>query len=115
MASEAFIRFGVFAGMLAAMVAWELLAPRRRQTIPRSRRWPGNLGLSVINTLVLRIVFPAAAVGAAMFSESRGWGLFRSINAPAALELMGSILLLDLVIYFQHRLFHAAPLLWRRR
>lgn len=112
-ANEPLIRVGAFAGILAAMVVWELLAPRRRQTVLRSRRWPGNLGLSVINTLVLRMAFPAAAVGAAIFAEASGWGLFQSINAPSALELVCSILLLDLVIYFQHRLFHAVPFLWR--
>ncbi|MBC7767153.1 MAG: sterol desaturase family protein [Phycisphaerales bacterium] len=95
------------------MAVWELLAPRRPQAIPRSRRWPGNLGLSVINTVVLRLVFPAAAVGAAIFAESRGWGLFQAINAPAVVAIIGSVVALDLVIYLQHRLFHAAPLLWR--
>jgi sterol desaturase/sphingolipid hydroxylase (fatty acid hydroxylase superfamily) len=112
-ASEPFIRFGAFAGVFVAMAIWELLAPRRPQTLRRSRRWPGNLGLSVINTIVLRIAFPAAAAGAAIYAESQGWGLLRVVNAPAALAIIGSIVALDLVIYLQHRLLHAAPLLWR--
>ncbi len=111
--SEPFIRFGAFVGVFLVMAIWELLAPRRPQAVPKLRRWPGNLGLSVINTLMLRILFPAAAVGAAIFAESRGWGLFQTINAPAAAAIIGSVITLDLVIYLQHRLFHAAPLLWR--
>lgn len=112
-ASEPLIRVGAFAGVFAAMALWELVSPRRRQLISRSRRWPGNLGLSVINTLVLRIAFPAAAVGAAIVAQTRGWGLFHLIDAPVTVAVLGSVIALDLVIYLQHRLFHAAPLLWR--
>ena len=111
--SEPLVRFGAFFGVFLAMALWELLAPRRPQAISRLQRWPGNLGLSVINTSVLRILFPAAAVGAAIFAESQGWGIFQVINAPDVVAILGSVILLDLVIYLQHRLFHAVPLLWR--
>ncbi len=95
------------------MALWEKLAPRRPQAVPRSRRWPANLGLSVINTLVLRFVFPAAAVGAAAFAEARDWGLLRLVGAPALAAFLVSLIVLDLAIYAQHRLFHGVPLLWR--
>jgi sterol desaturase/sphingolipid hydroxylase (fatty acid hydroxylase superfamily) len=111
--SEPFIRFGTFFGVFLALALWEVLAPRRPQTVSRQRRWPGNLALSVINTLALRVLFPAAAVGAAIFAEAQGWGLFQAINAPAAIAVFVSVIALDLVIYLQHRLFHALPLLWR--
>ncbi|MDZ4692958.1 sterol desaturase family protein [Terricaulis sp.] len=111
--SEPVIRLGAFVGVFVVMGVWELAAPKRPQAISRARRWPGNLGFSIINTLALRILFPAAAVGAAIFAESRGWGLFQVMNAPAAVAILGSVIALDLVIYLQHRLFHAVPLLWR--
>ena len=111
--SEPFIRLGAFVGVFLAMALWELVAPRRLQAISRVGRWPGNLGLSVINTVALRILFPAAAVGAAIFAESHGWGFFQVIDAPVAVAILGSVILLDLVIYLQHRLLHAVPLLWR--
>ena len=111
--SEPLIRFGAFFGVFLAMGVWELAAPRRPQAISRLRRWPGNLGLSVINTVALRILFPAAAVGAAIFAEAHGLGLFQAINAPEVVAIIVSVIVLDLVIYLQHRLFHAVPLLWR--
>ncbi|MBY0567736.1 MAG: sterol desaturase family protein [Hyphomonadaceae bacterium] len=111
--SEPFIRFGAFVGVFVVLALWEVLGPRRPQTISRQRRWPGNLALSAINTLALRVLFPAAAVGAAIFAESRGVGLFQAINAPVAVAIFVSVIVLDLVIYLQHRLFHAVPLLWR--
>lgn len=111
--SEPVIRVGAFVGVFLALALWEVLAPRRLQTVSRQQRWPRNLALSVINTLALRVLFPAAAVGAAIFAESRGWGLFQAIDAPAAVAILVSVIALDLVIYLQHRLFHAVPLLWR--
>lgn len=111
--NEPFIRLGAFVGVFAVMAIWELMSPRRSQAVARSSRWPGNLGLSVINTVLLRIAFPAAAVGAAILAESHGWGLFQAIDAPPLVTILSSVVALDLVIYWQHRLFHAVPWLWR--
>ena len=110
---EPWIRLGAFAGVLALLAALEVWAPRRSLTVGRRRRWPGNLALVALDTLILRLLFPAAAVGAALLAEARGWGLFNVVNAPAWAEIAAAVLLLDLVIYAQHVLFHAAPPLWR--
>lgn len=111
--SEPLIRLGAFACAFAAMAIWELLAPRRPRAIARLQRWPGNLGLSLVNTLVLRLLFPAAAVGAALFAQARGFGLFAWLEAPEAVAVLVCVVALDLVVYLQHRLFHAVPWLWR--
>jgi sterol desaturase/sphingolipid hydroxylase (fatty acid hydroxylase superfamily) len=112
-AHEPLIRLGAFAGILAAMMVWEWLSPRRQQEIGRVRRWPGNLGIVILNTVVLRLVFPAAAVGTALLAATPGWGLFRALDAPNWLAVAASVILLDLAIYLQHVLFHAVPVLWR--
>lgn len=111
--AEAAIRLTVFLGILVAMVLWELAAPRRRQEIPRVLRWSNNLGLVVLDTLILRMTFPILAVGLAVIGAERGWGLFNTIDAPGWLAIVVSMLLLDLAIYLQHVLFHAVPGLWR--
>jgi len=110
---EPLIRLTAFAGVFASMALWELLAPRRRQAIRRLRRWPGNLGIVVIDSILVRLAFPMAAVGMALFAEQNGWGLFNRVAAPAWLAIAVSIVLLDLAIYLQHVLFHAVPALWR--
>lgn len=110
---EPMIRLGAFAGVLGILATAELLAPRRRQAIGRARRWPANLGLVAIDTLLVRLLFPVAAVGAAIFAEERGWGLFNHLNWPTWLEVGATVILLDLLIYAQHVLFHAVPMLWR--
>lgn len=112
-AAEPQLRLGVFLGVLAIMALWELLAPRRRQDIPRVIRWSNNLALVVIDTIVLRLTFPILAVGLAVMAQERGWGLFNFIDAPAWVAVLASVIILDLVIYLQHVMFHAVPALWR--
>jgi sterol desaturase/sphingolipid hydroxylase (fatty acid hydroxylase superfamily) len=113
LAHEPVIRLGAFAAIFMAMALWELAAPRRRQVIRRLRRWPGNLGIVVLNTLLVRLAFPTAAVGVALLAESRGWGLLPALNAPPWFAVAAAVILLDLAIYLQHVLFHAVPALWR--
>jgi len=113
LAQEPLIRLGAFTGILAVMVLWEWLSPRRNQEIGRARRWPGSLGIVALDTVVVRLVFPAAAVGTALLAEARSWGLFQSLEAPTWLVIAMSVILLDLAIYLQHVLFHAVPVLWR--
>jgi len=113
LAREPLIRLSAFAAILAAMATWELVAPRRGQQITRGRRWPNNLGVVAVDTLLVRLVFPTAAVGMALVAEERGWGVFQAFEVPYPLALVASVILLDLAIYLQHVPFHAVPALWR--
>lgn len=112
-AGEPVIRLGAFLAVLVAMALWETVAPLRSQPIGRWRRWPNNLGMGILDTFVLRVVFPTAAVGTAIFAQAQGWGLFNTVPVPDWAALVASVLLLDLAIYGQHVAFHAVPLLWR--
>ena len=112
-AAEPQLRLSVFLGVLAIMALWELLAPRRRRDIPRVIRWSNNLALVVIDTIVLRLTFPILAVGLAIMAQERGWGLFNIVEAPVWFAVVASVIILDLVIYLQHVMFHAVPALWR--
>ena len=113
LANEPAIRLGFFLGTFAAIALWEVVRPRRARTLSRRVRWPGNIGVVVVNTLVLRLVFPTAAVGLALLAEARGWGLMNDVALPYPLAVALSVALLDLAIYLQHVMFHAVPALWR--
>ncbi|GMQ95857.1 MAG: sterol desaturase family protein [Gammaproteobacteria bacterium] len=113
MSYEAPIRLGFFLGIFAVMALWEWRAPRRTLSVSKVLRWANNLGLVFLNTLLLRALFPAAAVGMAVFAHSRGWGLFNYFETPYALAVLASVVVLDFVIYLQHVMFHAVPALWR--
>jgi sterol desaturase/sphingolipid hydroxylase (fatty acid hydroxylase superfamily) len=112
-AYEPYIRLAAFGGVFVAMAVWELLGPRRKQVIGRTWRWPNNLGVVAVDTLLVRILFPTAAVGFALLAEARGFGLFHMVALPAWIGVVASVLILDLAIYLQHVLFHAVPALWR--
>lgn len=113
MAQEPLVRLGMFVGVFVLMALWELLAPRRPLSVARLYRWLNNLGVVVINTLVLRVFFPAAAVGIALAGEERGLGLFNTLALPVALEILIAFLVLDFAIWAQHLVFHHVPWLWR--
>ena len=111
--NEPLIRMVFFVGVLIGVAAWEAVAPRRGRAFSRWVRWPSNLGIVAFNTIVLRLVFPAAALGMAWTAAERGWGLFNTTQVPYALAVVASLVALDLLIYLQHVLFHAVPALWR--
>jgi sterol desaturase/sphingolipid hydroxylase (fatty acid hydroxylase superfamily) len=113
MANEPAIRLAVFLGIFAAVAIGETLAPRRQRSLTRLARWPNNIGVVVVNTLVVRLAFPTAAVGLALLGETRGWGLLNLIELPFWLSVVIAVVVLDGVIYLQHVMFHAVPALWR--
>jgi sterol desaturase/sphingolipid hydroxylase (fatty acid hydroxylase superfamily) len=113
LASEPLIRLGAFAGVFAAMAAWEIFAPRRDRQLARRRRWPGNIGIVLLDTLLVRLVFPTTAVGLALIAEAQWWGLFHALGLPIWASVPLAVTALDLAIYLQHVLFHAVPALWR--
>ncbi|MDH4248797.1 MAG: sterol desaturase family protein [Deltaproteobacteria bacterium] len=113
LAHEPQLRLILFAGILSLMALWEVLAPRRVRGQSRWLRWSNNLGLVVLNTLLVRLLIPVLAVEMALRAESAGWGLLNQGGLPYGVGVILAVVALDLVIYLQHVLFHAVPLLWR--
>lgn len=113
MAYEKEIRMGFFFGMLVIVAIWELAAPRRALTVSKTVRWVNNLGLVFFNSFIVRLVFPVAAIGVAATAQQNGWGLLNIVDMPVWLAAIIAIVVMDLVIYIQHVMVHAIPLLWR--
>jgi sterol desaturase/sphingolipid hydroxylase (fatty acid hydroxylase superfamily) len=113
LSNEPAIGLGCFLGLFAVLAIAEAFAPRRKRSVERWYRWANNLSIVFLDTLVLRLLFPAAAVGLAYFVESEGWGVLPLLALPRTVTFMLSVLLLDLAIYGQHVAFHKVPILWR--
>jgi len=111
--NENTIRLGFFVGTLTVMALWEIVAPKRALTVSKALRWSNNLGLVFFNSFIVRLIFPAAAVGVAVFSADQGWGLLNYYSIPFTLSVVLSIIAMDFIIYLQHVLVHAVPVLWR--
>ena len=110
---ELSLRLGVFLGVFAIFAFWERLAPARKLNLPRRQRWSANLGLALVSTLVVRLILPGSALAMASIAATEGWGLFNRIDIPPWFAVIAGLILLDLVIYLQHVLFHSVPMLAR--
>ncbi|MCA9470989.1 MAG: sterol desaturase family protein [Nitrospirales bacterium] len=107
------IRITAFVGVLVVMAIWELMAPRRRLHTSKAQRWVINLSLVGMNALLIRILPASGAFGAAIVAGQHKIGLLHQLDWPSWIEVMLAVILLDLVVYFQHVLMHAVPILWR--
>ena len=110
---EIYIRLSFFFGIFILMAIWEMLAPKRALTTSKLLRWFNNLGLVVLNSLILRWLFPAATVGLAIFMNQAGWGLLNYYQLPIWMSIVIAVTAMDFMIYLQHVMVHAIPLLWR--
>jgi sterol desaturase/sphingolipid hydroxylase (fatty acid hydroxylase superfamily) len=110
---EAWLRFGVFLGVFGIMASWELFKPCRTLLVSKKSRWLSNLGIVVFNSILLRILFPTAAVGVAQYASVNQWGILNQVTLPVGLAIVISILILDFMIYWQHMVAHHVPIFWR--
>jgi sterol desaturase/sphingolipid hydroxylase (fatty acid hydroxylase superfamily) len=110
---EIALRLGCTVLVFAMLAAWELFAPRRQLAVGRLKRWPSNIGVLVVDALLVRLLIPAAAVGAAIYAAGNGLGLFNWLQLRLSVGAILGFLILDFVIWAQHWAFHYVPLLWR--
>jgi sterol desaturase/sphingolipid hydroxylase (fatty acid hydroxylase superfamily) len=115
--SEAAIRLAAFLSIFAAMAAFELWSPRLERDEMRgalkSRRWLTNVAMVVLSSVLVRILFPAAAVGAALWAQTQGLGLFRLAGIDPVLAGIAGFVILDLAVWLEHWASHRIPILWR--
>jgi hypothetical protein len=92
MTTETVLRLGVFFGIFLAMALWEVGAPMRRLAVSRLRRWGTNWAISILDAVMVRLLFGAAATGAALDALGGGWGVFNLLDWPgwAEFALSGS-------------------------
>ena len=110
---EAVVRFVLFVGVFGAMALWEYRWPRRVLARPRRERWVTNLGLTSLNTILVRVTVGGIAYTAAVFATEREVGLLHWVALPPWVAVVVTLLTLDFAIYLQHVLMHALPALWR--
>ena len=113
MEAEPVVRLAIFLLVFAALALWERRSPARALSLPRTVRWQANLGLALVNMIAVRVIIPGSAIAVAALAAEEGWGLFNRLAAPGWMAVALSVVLLDLIVYFQHVLFHSVPTLAR--
>jgi len=71
-----------------------------------------NFGLAMLNIGLLGMI-PVGIVATAAYGEAHRIGLLNQILPPTAATLGVALICRTLIQYGVHRLFHAAPMLWR--
>ncbi len=107
------IRLLAFLGVLLALCALEQCFPRRLSGRFRGRRWLANYVLLLCDVLLLRVLIPLTLIDVAASTASLRWGLFNHVPLPLWAHVLLVVVVMDLLIYLQHVLFHRIPLLWR--
>jgi len=111
--NEPTIRLIFFFGIFFMMSILEYIIPKRELLLSKLKRWANNIFLVFLNSLLLRIFFPTAAIGVAIYTNNNSIGLFNFFELPFIPRVILSILLLDLIIYTQHRFFHTIDFFWK--
>ncbi|MDA9784618.1 sterol desaturase family protein [Gammaproteobacteria bacterium] len=107
------IRLGLFLLVFLILAMSEVRWPRRQLTAGRSQRWAANIGLSFFNSFAIKTLIPFSGVVSSLWAQEQGFGLFNQLGWSGWFEFLLFILLFDLTIYWQHRVFHMLPVLWR--
>jgi sterol desaturase/sphingolipid hydroxylase (fatty acid hydroxylase superfamily) len=118
---ESSTRLAIFLSIFIVLALLELIIPCNKTAAGKSKRWLNNIALSVINTALVKLTIPFAGIAAAVLAGERQWGLLNNIvDSSGSINYLFEwfaivifLIIFDFTIYFQHRLFHAVPLLWR--
>jgi len=111
--NEGGFRLSLFLGVLLCLGVLSALFPRRTLRSSWWQRWLNNIGIAALDTLIVRVLFPTAAVGFAIAINERQWGLMNWLPLTDWFAVLLTIILLDMLIYWQHVIFHHVPVLWR--
>ncbi|MGH7047460.1 MAG: sterol desaturase family protein [Stellaceae bacterium] len=99
-------------GSLLVVAAWELCRPRRQREFPALQRRLGNIGIWLVNIVLVAFTFAPAAATRPQLEAAFGVR-FPSWIVNGWAGFIMAFLLLDFLNYAMHRCQHAVPLLWR--
>jgi sterol desaturase/sphingolipid hydroxylase (fatty acid hydroxylase superfamily) len=66
-----------------------------------------------MGSMVARLIVPTGLAAIAIYGQNKNLGIWNQVSISLWLTVPISVLLLDCLIYWQHRLFHRVPIFWR--
>ena len=97
------IRLVVFITAFLLLAGGEALVPRRARSVVRPWRWPTNLTLVALNTLMIRALLPVTAVGILLLRALARRGLLGTLLGDLGIEIVftwKAVLLATMVMSF---------------
>lgn len=111
--TETHIRLIIFISVLIAMMLWEWKRPNRISEVTRIKRWSTNFILLFFGNIIARLMLPAGLAAIGLYAQKNSLGLWNAFDLSLWLTVPLTVIMLDCLIYWQHRLFHRIPWLWR--
>lgn len=107
------IRLVAFIAILLGLSLWETRYAWRVWLVSRKMRWINHVSLMLISQLAVIVVFPLLPIEMALVVEKQQLGFFHQVSLPVWLNIILGIIMLDGIMYWQHRLLHKYRWLWR--
>ncbi len=112
-ANEPIIRLSFFVSILLLMSLFEYIIPKKELLLSKFKRWSNNISIIVVNSFLLKFIFASSIITISIYTTENKIGLLNLFEISFFFSVILSIILLDLIIYFQHRLFHKIDFFWK--
>ncbi|MET0101744.1 MAG: sterol desaturase family protein [Sedimenticola sp.] len=106
-------RLLIFLGGFSLFILLESIFPARSWQGSRVKRLFFHSVVAAFNTFLVRILIYVPFLLWIVYVEQQGWGISRWLGLNGWLEIVLSLIMLDLFDYFWHRANHRIPFLWR--
>ena len=112
-AKVAWMRFWIFLGGLFFFLILELINPYRPKTVSKLKRWLNNLGITIFNSLILKLLFASTLVQTCLYVTDKQIGVLNLTVVPYWVKTLATVVFMDFMLYVWHLLNHEMPFLWR--
>ena len=100
-------------GFIAVILGMEWAAPFRKPIRSKLEHVSTNLIIFGGNSLIAQLLAGWTLLIWSSYVTSEGWGILTHLRVGKMSHIILCIVLLDLVAYGLHRLYHCVPFLWR--
>ncbi len=107
--------FNLWAFVIGAIVFWlsEYFFQYRKNTDSKKLRWGENFSMTFVNTVIIRFLFFVTPISAALYAQNNSIWIFHFLWFNEIVAGIIMFLLLDMIIFLEHILFHKIPFLWK--
>ncbi|RPJ18335.1 MAG: sterol desaturase family protein [Desulfobacteraceae bacterium] len=107
------VRLACFFSVLIVLFLFEILRPYREPYLPRAGRWLDNLGITLLNNILLTFSLAPLVSASLAYSGRVKTGLFYIFEFHFLLKLFLTVIIMDFLLYIWHLLNHVVPFFWR--